>query len=59
MSEQKWLTVSEFAARMAVSTASVRAWLRAGRIRGTKIAKVWRIAPDELSRLLESAKLKR
>jgi excisionase family DNA binding protein len=55
MTEEELLTVEEVAARLKVHRETVRAWLRHGRLRGTRPGGTrlgWRIPASELERLL-------
>lgn len=51
--EQKLLTVSEVAKRLRLTTASVTGYLRAGELRGAKMARVWRVEEEDLRIFLE------
>ena len=44
----KFLTPEDVAARLQVSPLTVRRWLRAGSLRGTKAGRQWRIREDAL-----------
>lgn len=59
--EYPWLTTNEIASRMQVSPATVRRWLHAKRLRGSRIGKRWLIPDPERSELsvAEAARLLR
>lgn len=42
------LTIQDVAAHLQVSSHTVRRWLRTGELRGYKIGRGWRVAPEEL-----------
>ena len=57
MSDERLLTVAEVAARVRVSEATVREWLRRGRLKGSRPGGTkagWRIPESEVRRLLSS-----
>lgn len=47
-----YLTPEEVAARLRVTPATVRAWLKSGELRGVRIRRAWRINPGELEAFL-------
>ncbi len=47
------LTPQQVAARMQVTVHTVYAWLRDGRLRGSKIGRLWRVGSDAVEALLE------
>jgi excisionase family DNA binding protein len=49
----KLLTPEQVAERLAVSPYSVRKWLRSGRIKGIKIASLWRIRESDLETFIQ------
>ena len=44
--------VDEFSARLGIKPATVRGWLRQGRLRGAKIGRAWLIPHSELERII-------
>lgn len=52
MLEQELLTPEEAARYMRVSVHSVYEWLRAGRLKGAKAGRWWRITPDDIEAFL-------
>lgn len=52
--KMRFLTVAETAEALNVCIDSVRRYLRAGKLRGTKLGKEWRIPESELTRLAGS-----
>ena len=57
MSDERLLTVAEVAARVRVSEATVREWLRRGRLKGSRPGGTkagWRIPESGVRRLLSS-----
>lgn len=55
------LTVAEVAARLRLSQATIREWLRLGRLPGLKMGEKrtgWRIDEDDVKRFLEQSKQK-
>jgi excisionase family DNA binding protein len=56
MAEEKLLTVRQAAERLSVHAETIRRWLAAGRLHGTKLGggpAGWRIRESELDRFLE------
>lgn len=53
ISENRFLTPKEFAARLSISRWTVYAWLQEGRIRSTKIGRLVRIPESEVDRLVQ------
>jgi len=51
---ENWLTVDQVAERLQLHPDTVRLWLRAGRMKGTKLSRRagYRIAESELQRVL-------
>lgn len=49
--QEQLLTPKEVAARMRVSEATVRYWLRTGKLEGLNIGYTWRIKPAALDAL--------
>lgn len=50
---EKYYTPEEVAELLKVSRETVYNWLRAGKLKGTKIFNFWRITESELNRLLK------
>lgn len=48
------LTVEDVAGRLAVSTRSVYAWLKSGKLRGRRAGWLWRIEGSALAEFLDS-----
>jgi excisionase family DNA binding protein len=46
------LTIHEAAARLKLKPETVRDWLKAGKLKGVKLGRVWRIDAEALERLL-------
>jgi excisionase family DNA binding protein len=46
------LTIEEAAARLKLKAQTVRDWLNAGRLKGVKLGRVWRVDKDALDRML-------
>ena len=46
------LTIEEAAARLKLKPQTVRDWLKAGRLKGVKLGRVWRVDAEALDRLL-------
>ncbi len=49
---EKYYTPEEIAELLKVSRETVYNWLRAGKLKGTKVFNFWRIPESELNRLL-------
>ncbi len=47
------LTPQQVAARLQVTVHTVYAWLRDGRLRGSKIGRLWRVGSDAVEALLD------
>jgi excisionase family DNA binding protein len=59
VTEERLLTVPEVAARLRASQITVRKWLRAGRLRGSRFGGTklgWRIPESEVARLIASGR---
>jgi excisionase family DNA binding protein len=52
---EKLLTLEEAAEIMKVSHNTMRAWLMAGKIKGAKVGKLWRIKPSDLEAFLQES----
>jgi excisionase family DNA binding protein len=46
------LTIEEAAARLKLKPQTVRDWLNAGKLKGVKLGRVWRVDAEALDRLL-------
>ena len=46
------LTIEEAAARLKLKPQTVRDWLKAGRLKGVKLGRIWRVDAEALERLL-------
>ncbi len=55
MNDKKLLTPTDVAKRLLMNERTVTMWLRMGHLRGFKIGKEWRIAPDDLQAFLEAS----
>ncbi len=53
--EREWLTTTEVADELEVTRATVRAWVKAGRLRAAPGTRYLRIHRDELSRFMAGA----
>ncbi len=51
---EKLLTPEDAAERLAVSPKSIRDWLRAGKLKGVKAGKLWRIHESDLEDFLKA-----
>lgn len=49
---EKLLTPEEVAARLSVSTKSIRHWIRTHKLKGVKVGRLWRVRDDDLKRFL-------
>jgi excisionase family DNA binding protein len=47
------LTIHEAATRLKLKPETVRDWLKAGKLKGVKLGRVWRVDAEALERLLE------
>lgn len=54
--DEEWFTVAEIASRLKVKEATVREWLKAGRLRGRNFSgrTGWRVRRSDLETFLES-----
>lgn len=48
------LTTAQVAQRLSLAEATIRAWLRAGKLLGVKVGKSWRVPKSELQRIIGS-----
>jgi excisionase family DNA binding protein len=46
------LTIQEACARLKLKPETVRDWLKAGRLKGVKLGRVWRVDAEDLERML-------
>ena len=53
---EKLLTPDQAAERLAVSSQSIRKWLRQGRLKGSRAGRLWRIQERELEIFLGQRK---
>ncbi len=53
---ERYYTPEEIAELLKVSRETVYNWLRAGKLKGTKVFNFWRVSESELSRLLKGDK---
>ena len=49
---EKFYTAEELADYLKVDGQTVRAWIRAGKVKAVKFGRSWRIADDELKRIV-------
>ena len=54
MHDQPSLTTAQVSRHIQIEMHTVTRWLRTGCLRGQKVGRCWRIAPDDLERFLES-----
>ena len=54
MPKDRYQTVQELALRLEVAEATVRLWIKSGRLRAIHIGKGWRIADTDLVRFLKA-----
>lgn len=54
--EQEYLTVAEAAAILKVAQNTVRNWLKSGKLKGSKIERLWRIRAADLDEFIKSWK---
>lgn len=55
MTGSRLLKPEEVAEYLGVSRRAVMNWLRAGRIRGVKVGRFWRVRPEDLEAFLEKS----
>jgi excisionase family DNA binding protein len=53
MSEDRFLSLGDVAARLNVSEQTIRRWVKSGRLKAYKPGLEWRIAPEDLDEFLE------
>ncbi|MBH8600121.1 helix-turn-helix domain-containing protein [Thermoactinomyces sp. CICC 23799] len=51
----KLLTPKEVAELLQVSEVTVKKWLRAGRLRGFKVNRLWRVSAEDLEDFIKSS----
>lgn len=49
-------TPEQAAEKLSVGVATVQAWLRTGKLKGTKIGRIWRITDDDIGELMSSSR---
>lgn len=49
-----WLTTEEAAARLRVSTRTIRKWIERGELPAWKAGKDWRVAPADVQRYIDA-----
>jgi len=49
-----WLTPEQVGGELKVHPATVRLWIRNGRLRATRVGRSWRVRRSEIDRVLES-----
>jgi excisionase family DNA binding protein len=54
MSEERFLSLGDVAARLNVSEQTIRRWVKSGRLKAYKPGLEWRIAPEDLDEFLEA-----
>jgi excisionase family DNA binding protein len=52
--QPEFLTISDIAKRLNVSSQAVRAWVREGTLKGIQVRKVWRVRREDFEELLAS-----
>ena len=50
----EYMTVSEIANRLSMSSNTVRTWIEEGMLRGIRVRKVWRVRREDFEQLLAS-----
>jgi excisionase family DNA binding protein len=55
----KLLTPEQAASRLAVSSRSIREWLRNGKLKGVKAGKLWRISDNDIENFLDHGREER
>jgi excisionase family DNA binding protein len=53
------LTVEQAAAILQLSPKTIKDWLRAGKLTGCKIGRVWRVKPADLEAFIQASRLVR
>ncbi|RPJ34609.1 MAG: DNA-binding protein [Planctomycetaceae bacterium] len=53
------LTAEQAAAILQLSPKTIKDWLRAGKLTGCKIGRVWRVKPADLEAFIQAARLVR
>lgn len=54
MPHDRYQTVQELAERLEVAEATVRQWIKSGKLRAIDIGKGWRVADSDLERFLKA-----
>ena len=52
--EDPWLTVPQVSAELKIHPATVRIWIKAGRLRAVRVGREWRVRRSEVDRTLMS-----
>lgn len=52
--EERWFSVDEVAERLGMSRYTVSDWMKAGRLKGVKIGKYWRVNERDLEAFLQN-----
>src|SRR5579864_4056028 len=52
--EDPWLTVQQVSEELKIHPATVRIWIKAGRLRAVRVGREWRVRRSELDRTLMS-----
>jgi len=52
--EDPWLTVQQVGADLKIHPATVRAWIKGGRLRAVRVGREWRVRRSEVDRALAS-----
>src|SRR5579859_2022724 len=52
--EDPWLTVPQLAEELKIHPATVRIWIKAGRLRAVRVGREWRLRRSEIDRALTS-----
>lgn len=52
--KERLLTPEDAAERLAVSSKTIRDWLRAGKLKGAKAGRLWRVREEDLEEFLKS-----
>ncbi|MBO8183419.1 MAG: helix-turn-helix domain-containing protein [Archaeoglobus sp.] len=52
MTNERLLTPDEVAERLAMSSKTVKDWLRSGKLKGVKLGKFWRVRPEDLDEFI-------
>lgn len=52
--EARWFSVDEVAERLGMSRYTISDWIKAGRLKGVKIGKYWRVSERDLEAFLQN-----